>query len=138
MGFPGEDDGAFERLLDFVREVRFDRLGAFTYSREEGTVAGSMEDQVPEGVKRRRYRELMEVQRGIALERNRRLIGSLQRALVEGVSEETPYLLQARTEGQAPDVDGVTYIAKGDVREGEMTSILIVDAGPYDLVGEVA
>lgn len=138
VGFPGEDEEAFEKLLDFVEEMEFDRLGAFTYSREEGTVAYRMEGQVSERVKKRRYRELMLLQREIALRKNRGLIGSIQRALVEGVSDESPYLFQARVENQAPDVDGITYIARGEVGKGEMVSLLITDAGPYDLVGEVA
>ena len=137
VGFPGEDEEAFERLLSFTEEVEFDRLGAFTYSKEEGTPASGMDGQVPERVKRRRYRELMKIQKGIARKKNKDLVGSVQRVLVEGMSDESPYILQARTEGQAPDVDGVTYITGGDAMAGQMVLARIVDAGDYDLVGEI-
>ena len=140
VGFPGEDDRAFEELIRFVEDMEFDRVGAFKYSREEGTPSYNMAGQVPEEVKEERYRRLMEVQRGISRKKNRRLIGSICRGIVEGVSEETPHLLKARLVSQAPDVDGVTYI--NDVKDkeimaGDMVELMITDAGDFDLVAEV-
>ena len=86
VGFPGETDAAFAALVDFVREQKFDRVGVFTYSREENTAAYGLADQVPEGVKRRRRAELMEVAAEISLEKNRGLVGREIEVMVEGAA----------------------------------------------------
>ena len=105
--FPGETDEDFETLLAFLEEIQFDRVGAFTYSPQEGTRAAEMEDDVPESVKRERLERLNEVQRLITAERYEARVGRVVRALVDRVDDGA---VQARTAWQADDIDGVTYI----------------------------
>jgi len=142
VGFPGETDEEFDELLDFVKEVEFDRLGVFQYSREEGTPASGYPDQISQMTKRERCRRLMEFQKDIALKVNRKLVGTIAKVLVEGFSEgnllahEPQYLLKGRTCSQAPDVDGVTYVTKGNAEVGEILDVLITDTTEYDLIGE--
>ncbi|MBI5287047.1 MAG: 30S ribosomal protein S12 methylthiotransferase RimO, partial [Deltaproteobacteria bacterium] len=112
VGFPGETERDFEELLDFVKGIRFDRLGAFKYSREEGTPAYEMDKQVTENIKRSRFKQIMKTQARISLEKNKAMVGSTVKVLVEGASEESDLLLKGRIESQAPDIDGVTYINK--------------------------
>ena len=137
VGFPGEGEREFENLLEFIAEAEFDHLGVFTYSKEEGTLAGDMPEQVDEDVKEERYNRVMELQQKISLERNRAHIGKKTKVLVEGLSEETDLLLQGRASFQAPDIDGITYINSGTASPGEIKEVLITEAHPYDLVGEI-
>jgi ribosomal protein S12 methylthiotransferase len=140
-GYPGETDAEFRELLDWVRDVEFDRVGCFTYSLEPGTRAAELDAQVPEKVKEARRDELMRVQQEISLRRNRSLVGRTLDVLVDGVSEEHQLVLEGRHYGQAPEVDGVVYLSFEDdarlVRPGELVSVEIVDAAEYDLVGAV-
>jgi ribosomal protein S12 methylthiotransferase len=110
VGFPGETEEDFETLLAFLEEIQFDRVGAFTYSPQEGTRAATMDDDVPESVKLERLERLNELQRLITAERYEARVGRTVRALVDRVDDE---LTQARTVWQADDIDGVTYIAGG-------------------------
>ena len=137
VGFPGEGDKEFENLLDFIAEARFDHLGVFTYSKEEGTIAGDMPEQVEEELKEERYNRIMELQQKISLERNKTHVGKKTKVLVEGLSEETDLLLQGRAAFQAPEIDGITYINSGTASPGEIKNVLITEAHPYDLVGEI-
>lgn len=137
VGFPGEDDAAFERLRAFVAEARFERLGVFTYSREEGTAAAGLAGEVPAEVAEARREELMELQRRISREQNEALVGTVLPVLVEGLSDESDLLLQGRAVGQAPEVDGVTYLNEGTAQPGEIRDVEIVQAGDYDLVGRI-
>ncbi len=114
VGFPGETDDDFEEMLALLEEVRFDRVGAFTYSREEGTRAADLPDQVPHGLKRERLERLLEVQAGISLECNERHVGRTLRALVDRVEADGSFV--ARTTGQALEVDGVTLIPASGIR----------------------
>jgi ribosomal protein S12 methylthiotransferase len=107
VGFPGETEEDYETLLAFLEEIQFDRVGAFTYSPQEGTRAATMDDDVPESVKRERLERLNEIQRLITAERYEARVGRTVRALVDRVDDE---LTQARTVWQADDIDGVTYI----------------------------
>ncbi|MGD2120297.1 MAG: 30S ribosomal protein S12 methylthiotransferase RimO [Gemmatimonadota bacterium] len=139
VGFPGETERDFQDLLNLLEELRFDRVGAFTYSEEEGTPAAGMEGQVPEEVKSERLEALMDVQREISFELNLSQVGRRTIALVDRVVDDDPeFAFQARTESQALDVDGVTnlYPAEG-VKPGDFVEIEIVDALDYDLIGEV-
>lgn len=136
-GFPGETDKKFKKLCSFIKEIEFENLGAFSYSREEGTKAYALKNQVPEKVKIKRLKEIMKIQKKITFNKNKELIGSSQKVLIEGYSEETDLLLEGRTQGQAPDVDGITYINEGNPSHGEISSVLITDAIGYDLVGKV-
>ena len=137
VGFPGEGEKEFENLLSFIEETRFDHLGVFTYSREEGTVAGTLPDQVDEEVKEERYNRIMELQQRISLEKNRAHVGKKTKVLIEGLSEETDRLLQGRAAFQAPEIDGITYINEGTASAGEIREVLITEAHPYDLVGKL-
>ncbi|MDO8445960.1 MAG: 30S ribosomal protein S12 methylthiotransferase RimO [Deltaproteobacteria bacterium] len=137
VGFPGEAEKDFTDLLNFIEEFEFDRLGAFTYSREEGTPASLLKRHIPENVKMERYNRVMALQKIISRKRNKEHIGRVEKVIVDGVSDESEFLLSGRTEGQAPDIDGITYITSGTVSPGDIVSVRIVDASDYDLVGEI-
>ncbi|MGH2669533.1 MAG: 30S ribosomal protein S12 methylthiotransferase RimO, partial [bacterium] len=137
VGFPGETEEHFEHLLRFVEEVRFDHLGAFVYSPEEGTPGAELSGRVPRRVARRRWETLLALQRGIALERRQRLVGRRLTALVEGVCEETEHLLQARHHGMAPEVDGRLLLNDGFAPAGTFATVEITDAFADDLVGRI-
>ena len=139
VGHPGETEEAFEKLVEFVKEVRFDRMGVFRYSQEEETRSARMEEQVPEDVKEERYHRLMSVQNEISRERMQSLVGQELEVLVEGLSDETDLLIQSRHVGQAPEIDGVTYLNEGTdgLEKGDICRVEVVDAGDYDLVARV-
>jgi ribosomal protein S12 methylthiotransferase len=141
VGFPGETDEDFRELMQFVRDVEFDRVGVFTYSDEEGTHGYELDAKVPAGVMRQRRAKLMREQAKISKRRNKALVGKRFRALLEGVSEESELLLQARLESQAPEVDGhvlINDVVDGfDAKEGEFIEIEITQAHEYDLVARV-
>jgi ribosomal protein S12 methylthiotransferase len=136
-GFPGETEEHFEHLLRFVEEVRFDHLGAFVYSPEEGTPGAALPGRVPKRVARRRWERLLSSQREIALARRQRLVGRRLTALVEGVCEESEHLLQARHHGMAPEVDGRLLINDGVAPAGSFATVEITDAFADDLVGRI-
>lgn len=140
-GFPGETDAEFEMLHDWIREVRFDHVGVFAYSREENTLAFDMDNQVPQEVAEARRDQLMETQMDISREINQSYIGRTLEVLVDGVSEEHEYVLEGRHYGQALDVDGVVFLSFEDgappAKPGDMVRVEIDDASDYDLVGIV-
>lgn len=136
VGFPGEDEAAFGRLIDFVREQSFERVGVFTYSREENTAAFAMAGQTPERVKRERRARLMETQAEISLRRNRELIGRELEVLVEGVLPGRATRKRGRTPLQAPEIDGMV-ILKGDAEPGEFVRARVERARSYDLEATV-
>jgi ribosomal protein S12 methylthiotransferase len=131
LGFPGETDEEFQELVSFVKTWEFDHLGAFCYSREEGTPAASYLDQVEEAVGRARRSEIMELQAEISLKKNRAAIGRSVNVLADEVRKDG--LLAARTERQAPEVDGITLVSEAKAEPGRFLSVRITDAGPYDL-----
>jgi len=139
VGFPGETEGDFQELLALLEELRFDRVGAFIYSVEEGTPAAVMVGQLPDEVKAERLEALMDVQREISFELNLAQVGTRTIALVDRVLEDDPdFAFQARIESQALDVDGVTNLFPADgVTPGTFVEIEIVDALDYDLIGAV-
>jgi ribosomal protein S12 methylthiotransferase len=137
VGFPGETDEQFRRLLAFVEEGHFERLGVFRYSREEGTPAAALTDQVPERVRLARYRRLMKAQSRVSFRKNRTLVGQVEPVLVEGYSEESELLLKGRSVRQAPDVDGQVYITAGQANIGDIVNLRITDSSEYDLIGEI-
>jgi ribosomal protein S12 methylthiotransferase len=141
-GFPGETQAHHEELRDWMREVEFDHVGVFTYSKEENTEAAELPDQVAAEVAEERRAELMELQSGISRRKNEARIGQRLRVLVDGVSEEHEYVLEGRHQGQALDIDGVTYLSfegddVGPVVPGQFVEVEIDDATEYDLVGVV-
>jgi len=137
VGFPGETPSQFGELVDLVREVRFDRLGVFTYSREDGTSAYPFGDPVSLEVKAERQERLLAIQSGIIRKKHASMIGTVQDVLVDGASRETDLLLEGRTEGQAPEIDGVIYINDGVASPGDFVKVEITQAGEHDLVGHI-
>ena len=136
VGFPGETPARFKRLLNFVNEIRFDHLGAFTYSREEGTKAANLKLQVSEKEKERRREAIMGEQAAISAEMNKRLIGSIQEVLVESKSDRSDDWFLGRCRRQAPDIDGVTYIKNSKSPIGSIIKCKITAADEYDLFAE--
>ncbi len=137
VGFPGEGDEEFEELCRFVKEVRFDRFGAFTYSPEEDTPAATFENQVEEQVKQDRYDTLMATQLPISEELQEAKVGKVLTVLCEGY-DRAAAIHAARSEADAPDIDGkVFFSAPRRVAAGEMVRVLITEAMDYDLIGEL-
>ncbi|MBI4241005.1 MAG: 30S ribosomal protein S12 methylthiotransferase RimO [Candidatus Rokubacteria bacterium] len=136
VGFPVESEDAFGNLLDFIEEVRFDRLGVFTYSREEGTPAAVMSEQVPPEVAAERARIVQECQDRIAWERQKAFFGTVQTVLVDGPSEDPAFVWEGRTAGQAPEIDGVVYLRDRGLVPGNFAQVRIVEVEGYELVGE--
>lgn len=137
VGLPGETDEDFRMLLEFVKRVRFERLGVFRYSDEEGTAAFTMEGKVPRRDIERRWREVMALQHRISREKNKRLIGRRMEVLVEGPNPESEHLLVGRHQGQAPEIDGQVIINDGLAQPGEMALVEVTEAHAYDLIGRV-
>jgi len=133
VGHPGETPEEFEELCEFVAESKFDRAGAFTYSVEPGTTSAMLPHRVPEDVMAERQQRLMEIQRQISRDRNEAMVGKEIEVLVDGVSSETEYLLEGRWYGQAPGIDGVTYLADGRVPAGSLVKARVTQASDYDL-----
>ncbi|MFA9211679.1 MAG: 30S ribosomal protein S12 methylthiotransferase RimO [Moraxellaceae bacterium] len=135
-GYPGETEADFEEMRDFVERMRFDRLGIFTYSHEENTHAHTLEDDVPEEVKRQRADEIMETQSGISYELNQEKIGKTFRVLFDRV--EGDYFI-GRTEFDSPEVDNEVLVKKADgfVRLGDFAQVTITSADHYDLYGKI-
>ena len=135
VGFPGETEDDFDALLDLIEEVRFDHVGAFAYSEEEDTRAATMADQVPGPVRRERLERVMDVQRGISLERNQERLGRVTTVLVEDVNDDGAV---ARARWQAPEVDGIVLIPDGaGLEPGQRVEVRITDAEAFDLTAEL-
>ncbi len=136
VGYPGETEADFEELKQFVRTARFDRMGCFAYSPEEGTPAEALGDPVPDEVKQQRVSELMAIQEEISLEKNQARIGRTYRCLVDRIEGDT---LVARTEYDSPEVDDEVLIrqTRSSIRPGDFVQVLITDALENDLVGEL-
>ena len=138
VGHPGETEDAFARLMDFVEESEFDRVGVFTYSKEEGTHSGSLDDlDVPGKVAERRRRDLMRLQRRISKRKMKAQVGSDIDVLVDGASDESEYLHEGRHQGQAPEIDGKVFLAVGDgvraLRPGDVVRARVDSFADYDL-----
>ncbi|HZM87274.1 MAG TPA: 30S ribosomal protein S12 methylthiotransferase RimO [Blastocatellia bacterium] len=141
VGFPGEREEDFQELLDFVKVVEFDRVGVFTYSDEENSPAFELDEKVDTAIARKRERILMTEQSRISRRKNRSLVGSRVRVLLEGTSRESDLLLEGRMESQAPEIDGSVLI--NDVPEdtrpqpGDFVTVEVTEAHDYDLIGRV-
>jgi len=133
VGHPGETDAEFDELCAFVAESKFDRAGAFTYSIEPGTTSAMLPNRVDPAVMAERQQKLMEIQRQISRARHEAMVGQELTVLVEGVSSESEYLLEGRWYGQAPGIDGVTYLADGQVPAGSLVRARVTQASDYDL-----
>jgi ribosomal protein S12 methylthiotransferase len=137
VGFPGETDQDFEELLNFVKEVKFERLGAFIFSKEEGTPAHNFSQQIPKRIKKERLEKLMITQQKISKEINYSYLGKEMEVLVDEISSGKSKLAIGRTEANAPDIDGKVIIKTDKVRAGEFIKVNIMETSEYDLVGEI-
>lgn len=134
VGFPGETEDDYDELVDFVEEEKFARLGVFTYSQEENTVAGEMENQIDEEIKAERQDGIMRRQLDISLESNREKIGQTLEVLIDEIDEDGSYI--GRTEYDAPEIDNsVIFTSEKEHKIGEFATVEITDAFDYDLVG---
>ena len=136
VGYPGETEEHFEHLCQFVRDMKFDRMGVFCYSREKGTPSYSMKPQVPKRVAKARWKKLMEIQQEISRERNNKFIGKLEPCIIECYSDEGEVI--ARTQYDAPEIDGIVNIKTDKhVVPGDIEFVKITGASEYDLIGEI-
>jgi ribosomal protein S12 methylthiotransferase len=136
VGFPGETEAAFERVLDFVEDMRFDRLGVFTYSPEEGTPALDLPDAVPADIVEERAAAVQDLQERIAWEQAQGLDGTVQRVLVDGQSQDPAFASEGRTAGQAPEIDGVVYLRGPAFTSGRFVDVRVAAVEGHELVGE--
>ena len=136
VGYPGETDEQFEHLYEFVKKMRFDRMGVFEYSKEKNTASYSMDNHVPKKIKHSRYKKLMELQQQISYEINQSKIGKEIPCIVEGFTDDGVIIM--RSYGDAPEIDGLVY-AKSDrpVVPGDVETVLIDRADEYDLFGKI-
>lgn len=137
VGFPGETKKRFEKLLDFVREIKFDHLGVFTYSREEGTTAAKIKSQISKKEKERRRDLIMNEQAAISHAINKNLMGTIQEVIIEEKSDRPDFDYTGRCRRQAPDIDGITYLKGANAKIGSIVKCIIISADNYDLFGEI-
>lgn len=136
VGYPGETEEEFEHLYDFVKNVRFDRMGAFEYSREKGTYSYNLKNQIPAKIKKQRRKRLMELQQQISLENNQSYVNKELKCIVEGYTDDGVIIL--RSEHDAPEIDGVVYASsETQVVPGDIETVKITGADEYDLFGEI-
>jgi ribosomal protein S12 methylthiotransferase len=136
VGHPGETRSAFDALLEFMAWARFDHLGAFRYSNEEGTASSGMANPVSKRDAYNRFRKAMALERRISRAKKRELIGRTVSVLVEGSADEMGFVQQGRHAGQAPEVDGITYLVSSRARPGELIEARVVQTGDFDIVAE--
>ena len=136
VGFPGESEEQFETLKENLRKWRFDRLGCFSFSPEEGTKAYDMDDQIPEEVKARRNKEIYDLQSSISLESNNARLGSIVTITIDSISEDGIFYI-GRSYGEAPEVDPSIYVLarNGELQIGQRVEVEIVEASQYELTG---
>jgi len=137
VGFPGETEEEFLQIEKFLKEMRLDHVGVFPYANEEGCPSEHFPDQLDEDTKNGRRDHLLEVQASISSSIQQKYIGQILPVIVEGVSSETDLLLEARTQFQAPEVDGCVYINEGVAAVGDIVQVRMSDAQIYDLVGAI-
>ena len=136
VGYPGETEEMFEHLCNFVRDMKFDRMGVFTYSREKGTPSYNMPNRIGARVAKQRYKKLMEIQQGISIERNKSFIGKTIPCIIECYADNGEVI--ARSQYDAPEIDGVVNIKTDkNVVPGDIEMVKIINATEYDLVGEI-
>jgi ribosomal protein S12 methylthiotransferase len=138
IGFPGETEADFENLCEFIKEIRFDRLGVFTYSQEEDTPAAQFMDQIPEEIKHQRKDIIMALQHDIAVTLNQEKVGQVMKVLIEGKLADEEDVYMARSYQDAPEIDGQVFIPfEGELLSGDFVTVKIVEASEYDLIGEI-
>jgi ribosomal protein S12 methylthiotransferase len=135
-GFPGETEKEFKELTAFMRDVKFERLGAFIYSKEDRTRAAGFDKQVPEDLKRERFDILMKEQQVISRDANKKYIGRTVEALIDERIEGEKDKFMGRSRGDAPEIDGVVYVTGKNIKIGDICKVKVKDALEYDLVGD--
>jgi len=135
VGFPGEKDSRFKELLDLVRDIRFDHMGAFAYSPEPDTPAATLPNQIPTDVVEDRLEVLMLAQQEIVFEKNETMIGKTVEVLIDEATAEDGIWI-GRTQAQAPDVDSVTYVDGEDLQAGQFVQAKVVRTEDYDLLAQ--
>ncbi len=135
VGFPGETDSAFQDLREFMEEMEFDRAAVFLYSDEEGTSAADLGDKVEREVMDERRNDLLLLQESISSRKNQQYVGKTLEVLIDGLSEESDRLLEARHEGLAPEIDGVVYCDRSAGSPGEFVNVTVTDVAGYDVIG---
>ena len=136
VGYPGETEKQFNELYEFVKKVRFDKMGVFEYSREKNTASYSMEHQVPDKIKKQRRKKLMTLQQKISGEINKNYVGKTIQCIVEGYTDDGLIIL--RSEHDAPEIDGMVYAkSESQVIPGDLENVYIERADEYDLYGVV-
>ena len=133
VGHPGETEAEFDELCGFVADSKFDRAGAFTFSVEPGTVSALLPHRVDAEVSAERQQTLMEIQRKISRAHHEAMVGRELDVLVEGMSSESDYLMEGRWYGQAPGIDGVTYLSDRQVKPGSLVRARVTQASDYDV-----
>ena len=138
VGFPGETQKDFEELSEFVRIAKFDKLGAFMYSKEEGTPAAKLPEQIHGNTKKSRYNKIMEIQQKISNENLKNKIGQEFEVLIEDISFDGKYLI-GRTKQDVPDIDGIVYVKNLDKTSliNKFVRVHITDVKNYDLIGKI-
>ncbi len=137
VGFPGETEEDFELLKEKIQEIKFDHLGVFKYSDEEGTPAIKLSEKLSEEIIDQRFQEIYDIQKEISFEKMQSLVGKKLQVLVEGSHPDTELLIKGRHVGQAPDIDGCVIINDGLAYPGDIVNVEITDAHDYDLVGHI-
>lgn len=137
VGFPGETDKDFEELLSFVKEFRFERLGGFVFSREEGTPAYDFPQQIPMKIKKERLKELMLTQQSISEEINSSYMGKEIEVLIDEIKSGKAKIAIGRTKGDAPEIDGKVVVKTDKVQVGKFVKVKVTETSEYDLVGEI-
>jgi ribosomal protein S12 methylthiotransferase len=137
VGFPGETEEDFERLLGFVKAAEFENVGVFTFSDEEGTTSFDLPERIPARLKEARRRKLMALQKRISARRNRARVGDRVEVLVEGTHPDTDLLLRGRLASQAPEIDGQVILNDGTAEPGSFVTAEVTEAHPYDLVARI-
>jgi len=137
VGFPGETDKDFEELLNFVKKYRFERLGAFVFSREEGTPAYNFPQQIPMRIKKERLKELMLTQQSISEEINNSYLGKEIEVLIDEIKSGKPKIGIGRTRADAPEIDGKVVVRTDRAQVGKFIKVKVTEASQYDLVGEI-
>ncbi|MEO0093082.1 MAG: 30S ribosomal protein S12 methylthiotransferase RimO [candidate division WOR-3 bacterium] len=137
VGFPSETEKDFTELCDFIREQKFDHLGCFTYYQEKGSLAYSFRNQIPEKVKIERFNELMKLQKSISRQLLFRFRGRKVKVLIDALSQRKGYNYVGRTEGDAPEIDGLVYVNGKNIEPGDLVMVEIKKSSAYDLFGEI-
>jgi len=137
VGFPGETEENFNELYNFVKEAKFDKLGAFTYSKEDGTPAARLKEQIHHMTKKRRYNKIMNLQKEISSDIQKNYVGKMYKVIIDSKSFDGKYYI-GRTYMDVPEIDGVVYIKNSKkCNIGEFVDVKIIDTNDYDLIGEI-